>query len=183
MPLHEVCTVEHHHLMFRWSWGCPSQGQCGVEYVHDEVVVDVVVIGDIGVHKVCGYVEPWLYTRRTPHWVSPLPRRWWGQLRLFSLISRHQHPHPHGCHHHHHHHHHPNQHHNFHHHHNLQCSRVINWLWQSRRWVFRLSTWSRGSYFVKIIISSRSSVINPPQLNLISSLNPIFFLKCRSVSH
>ena len=47
-----------------------------MEYVHDKVViVDVVVNGDIGVHKVCGYVEPGVYTRRTPHWVSPLPRR------------------------------------------------------------------------------------------------------------
>ena len=46
-----------------------------MEYVLDEVVVDVVVIGDIAAHKVCGYVEPGLYTRRTPYWVSPLPRR------------------------------------------------------------------------------------------------------------
>ena len=64
----------------------------------------------------------------------------------FSIISHHHHHHPHGCHHHYHHH--PNQHHNFH----QQCSRVINWLWQSRRWVFRLSTWSRGLYFAKIRI-------------------------------
>ena len=46
-----------------------------MEYVHYEVVVDVVVIGDIADNKVCGYVEPGVYTRRTPHWVSPLPRR------------------------------------------------------------------------------------------------------------
>ena len=65
----------------------------------------------------------------------------------FFLIS-HPHHHPNGCHHHDSH----NQHHNFHYHHNLQCSRVINWLWQSRRWVFRLSTWSRGLYFAKIRI-------------------------------
>ena len=61
----------------------------------------------------------------------------------FSLISRHRHHHPHGCHHHHHRHL-PNKHHNFHQHYNLQCSRVINWLWQSRRWVFHHSTLFRG---------------------------------------
>ena len=81
----------------------------------------------------------------------------------FFLIS-HPHHHPNGCHHHDSH----NQHHNFHYHHNLQCSRVINWLWQSRRWVFHLSILSRGPYFVKIIISARSFVTIPPPLNLIS---------------